>query len=184
MIPLFQLFEFSYLDGLLFYDRSGTLSRRLQERFPGLAFKGSVLDQRDFVLPAEDLELFFGITLSHIQTLNPSQPEFPSIAAGFLRIVTEVLELSQLHSFHFRYVLGKPCESDEEAQRRMALKLDLRLSCPVVYDEAGGGGSRRSLGGKVAAFAVASPGPFASSGWLGAKPHTALGRGPRSPFWP
>src|ERR1019366_3289040 len=90
MIPLFQLFEFSYLDGLLFYDRSGALSRRLQEQFPGLAFKTSSLDQRDFVLPAEDLDLYFGIALSRIQTLAPGQQEFPSTAARFLQIVTEV----------------------------------------------------------------------------------------------
>jgi hypothetical protein len=113
MVPLFQLFEFSYPDGLLFYDRSGTLSRRLQETLPGLAFEGASLDQRDFVLPPEDLELFFGIALSHIQTLAPGQQEFPSTAASFLHIVTEVLEVSQLKEFHFRYVLGKPCDSDE-----------------------------------------------------------------------
>src|SRR5437867_7051139 len=77
MIPLFQLFEFSYPDGLLFYDRSGTLSRRLQEGFPGLVFKSASVDQRDFVLPAEDLDLFFGIALSRIQTVAPSQQEFP-----------------------------------------------------------------------------------------------------------
>jgi hypothetical protein len=29
------------------------------------------------------------------------------------------LEVSQLKDFHFRYVLGKPCESDEEAQKLM-----------------------------------------------------------------
>ncbi len=119
MMPLFQLFEFSYPDGLLFYDRSGSLSRRLQGSFPGLAHKTSSLDQRDFVLPTEDLELLFGITLSRIQTMSPGQQEFPSTAASFLRIVTEVLEISQLRDFHFRYVLGKPCESDEAAQRLM-----------------------------------------------------------------
>jgi hypothetical protein len=117
MIPLFQLFEFSYPDGLLFYDRSGTLSHRLQDSLRGLAFKSSSVDQRDFVLPAEDLDLFFGITISRIQTLAPDKQEFPSTATNFLRIVTEVLEVSHLKDFHFRYVLGKPCESDEEAQR-------------------------------------------------------------------
>lgn len=117
MIPFFQLFEFSYSDGLLFYDRSGTLSRRLQESFRGLAFKTSSIDQRDFVLPAEDIELFFGIAVSRIQTLAPGQQDFISTAANFLQIVTEVLEISQLKDFHFRYVLGRPCESDEDAQR-------------------------------------------------------------------
>lgn len=102
MIPFFQLFEFSYSDGLLFYDRSGTLSRRLQESFRGLAFKTSSIDQRDFVLPAEDIELFFGIAVSRIQTLAPGQQDFISTAANFLQIVTEVLEISQLKDFHFR----------------------------------------------------------------------------------
>ncbi len=119
MMPLFQLFEFSYPDGLLFYDRSGTLSRRLQESFPGLAFRASSVDQRDFVLPSEDLDLLFGIAFSRIQTLAPNQQAFTSTAASFLQIVTEVLEISQLKDFHFRYVLGKPCESDEAAQRLM-----------------------------------------------------------------
>ena len=119
MIPLFQLFEFSYQDGFLFYDQSGTLSRRLQESLPGLAYKTSSLEQRDFVLPAEDLDLYFGIALSRIQTMAPGQQEFPSTAARFLQIVTEVLELNQLNNFHYRCVLGKPCESEEEAQRLM-----------------------------------------------------------------
>jgi hypothetical protein len=119
MVPLFQLFEFSYLDGLLFYDRSGSLARRLQETLPGLAFKSASLDQRDFVLPPEDLELFFGIAFSRIQTSAPGQQEFPSTAANFLQIVTEVLEVGQLREFRFRYVLGKPCDSDDEAQKLM-----------------------------------------------------------------
>lgn len=126
MVPLFQLFEFSYPDGFLFYDRSGALARRLQETFPGLLFKTASLDQRDFVLPAEDLDLFFGIAISRIQTMSPGQQEFSSAAASFLQIVTEVLEVSQLKDFHFRYVLGKPCNSDEEAQK---------LMWPLVPDE-------------------------------------------------
>jgi hypothetical protein len=119
MVPLFQLFEFSYQDGLLFYDRSGALSHRLQETLPGLAFKAASIDQRDFVLPAEELDLFFGIAISRIQTMAPDQQGFPSAAARFLQVVTEVLEVSQLKGFRFRYVLGKPCESDEEAQKLM-----------------------------------------------------------------
>lgn len=119
MIALFQLFEFSYPDGFLFYDRSGALSRRLQENLPGLVFKSSIPDQRDFVLPTKDIELFFGLSISHIQTMEPNQQDFPSTAAKFLHIVTEVLELRQLNNFRFRYVVGKPCESDEEAQKLM-----------------------------------------------------------------
>jgi hypothetical protein len=119
MVPLFQLFEFSYPDGLLFYDRSGRLSRRLQELIPGLGFKSSSRDQLDMVLPTEDIELFFGIGLSHIQTLKPDDQDFPSTAARFLQVVSEVLELTQLNNFRFRYVLGRPCSSDEEAQKLM-----------------------------------------------------------------
>jgi hypothetical protein len=119
MVPLYQLFDFSYPDGLLFYDRSGALARRLQEALPGLAFKSGTVDQRDFALPAEEIELFFGIAISRIQTMAPGQEEFPSTAANFLQDVTEMLEISQLREFHFRYVIGRPCDSDEEAQRLM-----------------------------------------------------------------
>jgi hypothetical protein len=119
MVALFQLFEFTYPDGFLFYDRSGALSRRLQENLPGLAFKTASFDQRDFVLPAEDLSLFFGIAVSRIQTMAPGHQEFPSVAARFLQAVTEVLEVNQLKEFHFHFVLGKPCESEEEAQELM-----------------------------------------------------------------
>ena len=119
MVPLLQFFEFSYPNGFLFYDRSGALARRLQEVLPGLAFKSASTDQRDFVQPGEDLDLLFGIALSGIRTLAPNKQEFPSTAASFLRIVTEVLEVTQLKEFHFRYVLGKPCSSDEEAQKLM-----------------------------------------------------------------
>jgi len=71
-----------------------------------------------FCLP-KALIFFFGISISRIQTMAPDQQEFPSVAARFLQVVTEVLEVSQLKEFHFRYVLGKPCDSDEEAQKLM-----------------------------------------------------------------
>ena len=122
MVALFQLFEFSYQDGFLFYDRSGALSRRLQDSLPGLAYKTASLLQRDFVLPAEDLDLVFGIAYSRIQTLAPGHEDFPPTAARFLQIVTDVLEVSQLTEFHFRYVLGRLCDSDEEfALKRLPL---------------------------------------------------------------
>jgi hypothetical protein len=117
MVSLFQLFEFSYADGFLFYDRSGALSRRLQELLPGLATKRALFDQRDFFVPGKDLDLFFGVAISQIQSLAPSDADFPSTAAKFLQIVTDVVEVSQLKEFHFRYVLGKPCDSDEAAQK-------------------------------------------------------------------
>ncbi len=119
MVPLFQSFDFSYPDGLLFYDRSGALARRLQEILPGLTFRTSEVDQRNFSLPAVGLELFYGIAVSRIQTLTPGYDEFSSLAASFLQAVTEVLEISQLRDFHFRYVLGRVCASVEEAQQLM-----------------------------------------------------------------
>lgn len=128
MAPLFQLFEFSYPDGLLFYDRSGALSRRLQEAIPGLALKGAAVDQRDLVAPAEDLELFFGVALARIHTVSPAQQGFPATAASFFQIVTEVLELTQLKQFHFRLVLGRACGSDHEAEQ---------LIWPLVPDATG-----------------------------------------------
>lgn len=117
MVALFQLFEFAYQDGFLFYDRSGALSRKLQELLPGLTVKRTTFDQRDFALPSQEIELFFGCAQSQIQTLSPGQEDFPSTATAFLQAVTQGLELSQLSEFRFRYVLGKACETNEEAQQ-------------------------------------------------------------------
>jgi hypothetical protein len=119
MVPLFQLFEFTYPNGFLFFDRSGIVSRRLQEMLPGLVFKSATADQRDLTLPAGDVELLFGVSFSRIQTIVPDSQDFPMIAANFQQIVTEHLEITQLNSFYFRYVLGKPCESEEEAHKLM-----------------------------------------------------------------
>lgn len=49
MVPIFQSFNFTYLDGALFYDRSGQLARRLQDSQPGLRFKNGNSDQRNLV---------------------------------------------------------------------------------------------------------------------------------------
>ena len=103
----------------MFYDRSGALSRRLHESLPGLMTKKATFDQRDFSQPSEELDLFFGIVACHVQTLKPKKEDFASIAAGFLRAVTEVLEINQLLDFRYRTVIGKPCASDEEAQKLM-----------------------------------------------------------------
>lgn len=119
MVPLFQLFDFSYTDGLLFYDRSGALSRRLESLLPGLALKNASVDQRDFVVPARGIDLLFGIRFSRIQALGPSQSDFPAVAAGFLRALADTLDISRLREFHFRLVLGRPCASDDEAQSLM-----------------------------------------------------------------
>ena len=126
MFSLFQLFEFSYQDGLLFYDRSGMLSRRLQDILPGLTYKSSTHDQLDMSLGSKDVDLFFGIGVSHIQTLEPNQTDFPSTASKFLQCVSEILEIGQLQNFRFRYVFGKPCATTEDAQK---------LMLPLIPDE-------------------------------------------------
>lgn len=118
MDSLLQLFEFSYPDGFLFYDHSGALSRRLQEIFPGLSLslKDSSVAQRNFVLPAEDLDLFFGVSLAHIQTLAPQPQDFAQKAALFLQALSETLDINQLADFRFRQVIGRICSTVEEAQ--------------------------------------------------------------------
>lgn len=117
MVPILQLFEFGYPNGSLFFDRSGALARRLQEMIPGLTSKSAVFEQREFIAPTNGIELLFGPGLSGIQTVAPLQEEFPTTASTFLQAVTEVLEISQLSWFRFRYVIGRPCASDEEAER-------------------------------------------------------------------
>jgi len=126
MVSLFQLFEFSYQDGVLFFDRSGALARRLQTLFPGLVARNYTFEQRDFSLPGEDLDLFFGTALCRIQTLAPSHDGFPRMAASFVQAVSEVFEIGELKEFRYRHVLGKPCASQEEAQA---------LMWPMVPDE-------------------------------------------------
>ncbi|MGE3311423.1 MAG: hypothetical protein AB7O66_15760 [Limisphaerales bacterium] len=119
MVSLFQLFEFSYQDGVLFFDRSGALARRLRELFPGLVAGTYTLEQRDFSLPGEDLDLFFGIRLCRIQTLAPAHDKFPKMAASFVQAISEVFEITEIKDFRYRHVLGKPCASHEEAQALM-----------------------------------------------------------------
>ena len=116
MVSLFQLFEFSYQDGALFFDRSGALSRRLQALFPGLAAGNYTFEQRNFSLPGEDIDRSFGASLCRIQTLAPGHDGFPRMAASFVQAVSEVFEIGELKDFRFLHVLGKPCGSFEEAQ--------------------------------------------------------------------
>ena len=59
------------------------------------------------------------IARSGIQTISPGKQDFPSIATRFLQTVTEVFGITQLSWFRFRYVLGKLCNSDAEAQALM-----------------------------------------------------------------
>lgn len=119
MVPLLQLFDFSYPNGLLFYDRSGGLCRRLQDILPGLTLKDATLQQRSMVLASQDMDLFFGVAQAGIQSLEAGQEEFPAIAVTFLQAVTEVFEIARLNEFRFRYVMGKPCASEAEAQNLM-----------------------------------------------------------------
>ena len=119
MTSLFQYLEFAYPNGLLFYDRSGALSRRIQEKIPGLQFKSSALDQLNFTAPALDLELLFGIGYASIQSTWPDHEDFPAVAATFLKTVAETLEVSQLNRFRFRHVSGRLCASPADARRSL-----------------------------------------------------------------
>jgi hypothetical protein len=118
MVGILQIFEFSYGDGYLFNDRSGQLAQRLKTFVPGLVMKASVHDQLDFV-GTDDLELFYGISLARIQTVYPDRNDFTSIAARFLQALAEVFEIKDLRGFRYRYVLAKPCESREAANKLM-----------------------------------------------------------------
>jgi len=119
MVPLLQSFDFSYADGLLFYDRSGALARQLQQIIPGLILKDAATDQRELSSPQEEIDLFFGIRVARIQTFSPGKSDFSSLAASFLGVVAETMEINQLSDFHFRHILGRPCASLEEAQELM-----------------------------------------------------------------
>lgn len=121
MHSLLQLFECAYPDGWLFYDRSGAASQRLREAFPGLSLnlKDGSVDQRNFVLPEDDLDLFFGVSLAHIQTFAPRPEDFGQRAARFLQILAETLDLDQLTEFRFRQVSGRICATVEAAQEML-----------------------------------------------------------------
>ncbi|HTI69318.1 MAG TPA: hypothetical protein VMF06_05105, partial [Candidatus Limnocylindria bacterium] len=117
MVSLFHLFEFSYPDGMLFFDRSGLIGQRLQAAFPGLLVKSTATDQRDFVLHEKSLDLYYGFSTAHIQSLAPNCSDFPEIAQKFFQIVVSTLEISVIKEFRFRYVVGRPCDSPEQAQQ-------------------------------------------------------------------
>jgi hypothetical protein len=77
----------------------------------------SAPDQLDFTSSAYGIDLLFGVTISGIQALALMQQEFPSTAAGFLRAITELLEITELNTIRYRYMIGQPCESDQDAER-------------------------------------------------------------------
>lgn len=118
MKPLLQQFEFSYLKGDLFYDRSGRISRRLSEFLPGLVPGEVSAKQKDFSASA-DIQLFFGVAYSRLQSFFPEELDFSGKANLFLEVISDGLELEELSAFSFRHVLGKACSSIEEAQELM-----------------------------------------------------------------
>ena len=115
--PILHLFEFAYPDGALFLDRAGSLCKRLQERLPGLTLKTVERNQIDLTLPGEGLEAYAGVVRSSIQTIRPTRLDFAALAADFLELTAEVLELKFLQEFRFRYVAGRECGSYEEANK-------------------------------------------------------------------
>jgi hypothetical protein len=115
MTPLFQQFQFRYADGDLFFDRSGTLARKLKELHPDLERGEARFDQRDFSVPNKDLEMFFGTSVAAFKSYLPGDEGFPSMAAEFSRAVSSTFEITDWSWFSFRLVLGKPCASYEEA---------------------------------------------------------------------
>jgi len=120
MISLFQKFEFRYPTAYLFFDRSGALSNHLAQKFPGLAEKDTALRQRDFTASG-DLEMFFGSNVSRIQSLATEDEGFPEKAAAFLKLVAEVFEIPVLERFSFRHVMGRSCNSLDEANQQMMM---------------------------------------------------------------
>lgn len=118
MISLFQKFEFRYPTAYLFFDRSGALSNHLAQKFPGLVEKDTSLRQRDFTA-AGDVEMFFGSNVSRIQSLAAEDEGFPEKSADFLKLVAEVFEISVLERFSFKHVIGRSCQSLEEANLQM-----------------------------------------------------------------
>jgi hypothetical protein len=119
MVTLFQEFEFVYSNGDLFYDRSGALARRLQDVFPGLTWKETLLNQRQFSIPSQHLQLLFGVAVSRLQSFNAEELAFGDKAAALLVSVSEFLEIDTLSSFSFKHVIGKPLANSEQAQELM-----------------------------------------------------------------
>jgi len=119
MEPLLHLFDFAYPHGYLFLDRTGVLCRRLRDMFPGLEIKNLERAQVDLHKPADGLDLYAGVGRSSIQTVAPAKLDFPPIAAAFLGHIAETLELTHLQDFRIRYVLGRACASEEEANQLM-----------------------------------------------------------------
>jgi hypothetical protein len=122
----YQRFEFSYPDSFLYFDKSGEVARRIAGIWPGTSLKDSRGLQKDLVVREHDIELFYGITRSQIQSLSASAADFAAFGAQFMESVTATLEIASLSGFGFRHVLARPCRSMEEA---------LELMWPLVPDQ-------------------------------------------------
>jgi len=119
MISIFQDFNFVYPEGDLFFDRSGVLTRRLRTLFPGLVSKEPDINQREFSVSPQNLNLLFGVALSQIQTFAIDDKDFSKKASQFLECVCETFEIASLNRFGFKHVLGRTCSTLAQAQELM-----------------------------------------------------------------
>lgn len=119
MQPLLQAFELSYPDGFLFLDRGGAVCQRLRSRFPQLVAKAVDRLQIDMQQPDKGLELYFGVRTASIQQTACDGVDFATVAAEFVRILAEALELSALESFRYQQIVGRACSSMEAATALM-----------------------------------------------------------------
>lgn len=126
MVSIFQDFEFVYPEGDLFFDRSGALTRRLRTLFPGLVSKETDLNQREFSVSPQNLNLLFGIALSQIQTFAIDDRDFSKKASQFLECVCETFEIASLNRFSYKHILGRTCSTLAQAQE---------LMWPLIGDE-------------------------------------------------
>jgi hypothetical protein len=116
MVSILQKFDFSYIDGDLFNDRAGILSRRLKGLFPELELKDVTLLQWDYASAVEKIQIFFGISAAQIQLAHGDQDSFSDKAYSLYAELSEAFEISTLKHFSFRHVLGRACNSYDEAQ--------------------------------------------------------------------
>lgn len=119
MQRLLQALEFSYPDGYLFLDRGGAICQRLRQRFPQLVAKAVDRLQIDMHQPDKGLELYFGVRTAFIQQTSHEGEDFGTVAADFVRILAEVLELSSLESFRYQQIVGRACASMDAATALM-----------------------------------------------------------------
>lgn len=120
--PILRHFEIEYADGYQFWDKAGRVARDLAQAIPGLRLRNQQIDQRDFFLPANSGELFYGIRVASLRSFVEDASEFHKQADLLVEILSEELELHALTRVQFQVVLGWPCKSLEEAYA-LAMKL-------------------------------------------------------------